>query len=305
MILIVLLIAIIAGGYFAFRYFTLCHALCKVGLELQEIKKDLTQNRILHLPLPNKSLEMLLGTVNSTLAELKTERLNYRKREKEFQQQIAHISHDLRTPLTVILGYLKYIKKMESTEKLAEALGIIEQKAQAMSRLVAQFYDFSLLSAQGYACAIQELDACRMLREALLGSYQLLEEKRLDVEAHLPNCPIPAKGDPEALERIFANLFQNAGRYASAFLKIELSQQPEKVCITFTNDAGHCTPEDIPYLFERFYRKDPARSQSGTGLGLTIAKSLAEAMGGSLTAELIEGEGAAPALQFTLVLMPL
>ena len=311
MLYLLLLIAALAGGYFAFRYFSLCRALRKADLELQEIQKDLTQNRILRLPLPNRSLEGLLGTMNSALAELKAERINCQKREKEFQQQIAHISHDLRTPLTVILGYLKYIRNTEFSENqiktkpkeesqtLIEALETIEQKAQAMSRLVAQFYDFSLLSAQGYGCVIQEVDVCRILRESLLGSYQLLEEQCLNVEAALPEFPIPAKGNPEALERIFANLFQNAGRYASAYLKITLSKQPEKICITFTNDAEHLSPQDIPCLFERFYMQNPARTQSGTGLGLTIAKSLAEAMGGSLTAELI-----ATALQFTLTLEP-
>lgn len=333
MLYFLLLIAVAAGGYFAFRYFSLCKALRNADLELQEIQKDPTQNHILHLPLPNRSLEGLLGTINSTLAELKDERLTYQKREEEFQQQIAHVSHDLRTPLTVILGYLKYIKKTELkgkqagtfSETLPEALETIERKAKAMSRLVAQFYDFSLLSVQNCEYSDQEMDACRILRETLLDSYQLLEEKSLSVEAALPDCPIPAKGNPEALERIFSNLFQNAGRYASSFLKIRLSKQPENICITFTNDAEQLSPQDIPCLFKRFYMQNAARTQSGTGLGLTIAKSLAESMGGSLTAELIaleEGANTAmdspttgqakpqsisptTALQFTLTLKPM
>ena len=289
MIYVFCMAGIIAGGYFALRYFSIKRALRDADLELQEIRKDLTQNQILHLSAPDKDLEQFIHSINHALEDMKKERQSCQKREKVFQQQMENISHDLRTPLTVILGYLKYIRSKESQPKhLEETLETIERKARAMEKLVSQFYDISRLASQDYELSIQRLDVCRLLREALTDNYQTLAQKDLKIETHLPNHPVFTHGDTQALERIFSNLLQNAGRYALTFFRAELLEYPGKACIRFTNDSSKLAPQDIPHLFERFYMQDAARSQSGTGLGLTIAKSLAEAMGGALTAELAE-----------------
>lgn len=110
---ILLFITVIIGGYFIFRYVSLIGAIEKIIGDLEEIQHDLTQNQMLHLPIPNRHLRKLLCVFNSTLEEIQKERQKYEKREKEFQRQIENISHDLRTPLTVILGYLKLFKKSQ------------------------------------------------------------------------------------------------------------------------------------------------------------------------------------------------
>lgn len=296
---------LLAGGYFAFRCFLMKHALREARRELLKIQKDLSQNQILHLAAPDHDLEKLLHTVNCMLEELRRERQNYEKREKQFQQQIQQISHDLRTPLTVILGYLKFLKQADESET-AEILEIIGRKSHAMEHLVSQFYDFSRLTSQDYKVKLQQVDVCRILREALLDNYHILEQSQIVLEHALPERPVPALGDPQALERIFDNLFQNAGRYGTGCLKISLQELPENICIQFTNGAKNLTPKDVPHLFDRFYMQDSARTSSGTGLGLTIAKSLAEAMNGSLTASCSGSDAAEPPenlmLTFTLTL---
>ena len=151
MYLFILIAIIIAGGYFAFRYFSLINALKETVRELDDIRKDLSQNCILHLPMPDKHLENLLFSMNAALEETHKERQSYEKREKEFQKQIENISHDLRTPLTVILGYLKLMDKAESVSQadgeLAETLQIMKQKAEAMENLVSQLYSFILYTS--------------------------------------------------------------------------------------------------------------------------------------------------------------
>ncbi len=284
----------IIGGYFAFRYLSILYAFGEITKELQEIQKDLTQNQSLHLPIPNRNLEKVLCTLNNTLEEIRKERQKYEKREKEFRRQIENISHDLRTPLTVILGYLKFMKKAdkepEMDKNLSEALEIIERKAEIMKILVTQFYDFSRLNAGDYSLTLNNVDISRTLRESLTGNYQVLDQSNLAIEVDIPEHPIWVIGDDSALERIFFNLFQNAGRYAESFLTISIKEDMENVSISFINDTNMLSEEDIPHLFDRFYMQDSSRNQGGTGLGLTVAKSLAEEMEGILDVTIVNKE---------------
>lgn len=291
MYIIFLTAAIIIGGYFAFRYIGLCYAFRKIKEELETVQKDLTQNQILHMPVPNRHLAELLSSFNDTLEGIQTERQKYEKREKEFQRQIENISHDLRTPLTVILGYLRLMKKTDYSalkeqkgmpKELVENLKIIEHKAEVMSTLVTQFYEFSRLNAGDYKITAEELDIVRTLRESIVGNYQAFGQEQLNVETALPRHPVWVLGDKAALERIFLNLIQNAGRYADSYLRIGVREEKKGVVVFFENDTKKLAEEDVTHLFERFYMQDNSRNQGGTGLGLTVAKALAEEMGGEM-----------------------
>lgn len=287
--IILSVMAVITGGYFAIRYFSILYAFGKIIEELRDIQQDLTQNQVLHLPLPNPHLKKLLYSFNAVLEEIQKERQKYEKREKEFQKQIENISHDLRTPLTVILGYLKLIKKSEISQSekdqdFAETIAIIGNKAEILNHLVTQFYDFSRINAGDYELQLVNVDASRILRESLMGNYQILNQAHLQIDLKLPDHPIWVLGEASALERIFLNLFQNAGRYADTFLNISINTNKENVSISFINDTQILSEDDVPQLFDRFYMQDSSRSQGGTGLGLTVARSLAEEMNGSLTA---------------------
>ena len=284
MVYILIIIAVI-GIYFVFRYVSLLYAFRKMTKEMQEIREDLTQNQMLHLPVPNRHLAKVMSEVNSTLEEIQKERQKYEKREKEFQKQIENISHDLRTPLTVILGYLKFVKNkkyLTQDEELKETLEIIEHKAETMKSLVTQFYEFSRLNAGDYKLKLDNVDISRILRESLVGNYQFLEQSNLKVDIDIPEHPIWVIGEEAGLERIFLNLMQNAGRYADTCLNIMVKEEEEKVTISFTNDTTRLSEEEASHLFDRFYMQDSSRNQEGTGLGLTVAKSLTEEMGGTL-----------------------
>lgn len=292
----ILIILAVIGIYCAFRYLSLLYAFRKITKEVREVRQDLTQNQILHLPLPNRHLAGLIGEFNNTLEEIQKERQKYEKREKEFQKQIENISHDLRTPLTVILGYLKYVKNKEyvvQDKELREILDIIELKGETMKNLVAQFYEFSRLNGGDYTLKPDKVDMSRILRESLLGNCQILEGTNLEVNINIPEYPVWVMGDGAALERIFLNLLQNAGRYARAHLNIRMSETEKDVSVSFANDAEELSQETVSHLFDRFYIQDDSRNQGGTGLGLTVAKILAEEMGGTLEARLNE-DGSGP-----------
>lgn len=302
---ILLTLVLVLAAYFAFRFYLLKKALKETSEQLQVIQKDLKQNQVLHLPLPDHDLEALMSSINCTLDAIRSERKDYAKRESEFQAEIEAISHDLRTPLTVILGYLGFLQKqrLSLTADQKEMLDIIERKARSMEILISQFYDYSRLNANDYEIKIEEIDVGRTLREVFAGNCMMLEKAALQVKTDFPNHPVWVEGEATALERIFSNLFQNAGRYANHFLNISIQENGTSVQIIFENDTLKTNADNIPHLFDRFYMADISRNKGGTGLGLTIAKCLAEEMAGSLTADLINGEGKeTPRLRFTLCL---
>lgn len=293
--IILIVMSVTIGGYFAFRYVSMLYAFKKVIKEIGDIQKDLSQNQMVHLPMPNKHLKKLLFSFNTLLEGIQKERQTYEKQEKEFKRQIENISHDLRTPLTVILGYLKFLRasvehQVHADKELSETINMIEHKAQIMKNLVTQFYDFSRLNANDYALQLKEVDVSRILRESLMGNYQILEEAHLQIEAAMLDSPAWVVGEESAFERIFLNLFQNAVRYADTFLCITIKERKETVSITFVNDTKLLTEEEVAHIFDRFYRQDSSRNQGGTGLGLTVSKTLAEQMGAELTASILEEE---------------
>ncbi|MCI8401610.1 MAG: HAMP domain-containing histidine kinase [Lachnospiraceae bacterium] len=294
------LVLVTAGlaAWFAFRYLSLRAALREADRELREIQRELAENRFLHLPSPEPRLERFIGSVNETLEGIRKERREYARREREFGQQIENISHDLRTPLTVMLGYLKLMRterggeenhkrdhEKGDMEEDKEMLAVMERSARTMERLVEQFYSYSRLKSDDYRMELGEVDVCRLVKETLMSCYQVLDGAGLSVECDLPEHPVSVTGEEGSLERVFTNLFQNAGRYASSYLHIRLEEGPDDTTVIFDNDTDQISEEDIPYLFERFYMQDPSRTRGGTGLGLTVARGLVEAMGGKMTVQ--------------------
>lgn len=292
MTVILLTFVSVLAAYFAIRFYLLKKALKETSEQLQVIQKDLKQNQVLHLPLPDHDLETLMSSINCTLDAIRSESKDYAKHEREFQSEIEAISHDLRTPLTVILGYLGFLQKqcLSHTAEQKEMLDIIERKASSMETLISQFYDYSRLNANDYEMEIEEIDVGRILRKIFAENCMMLEKAALQVKTDFPNRPVWVEGETTALERIFSNLFQNAGRYANQFLNISIQENGTSVRIIFENDTKKITAEEVPYIFDRFYMADVSRNKGGTGLGLTIAKYLAEEMGGSLEAGFIKSE---------------
>lgn len=269
------------------RYMLLCRELKHTQKQLREIAQDLGQNRILRQQTRRKETEPLLEEINRILKNIREQRAEDYKKEREFQKQIAQISHDLRTPLTSMIGYLRLMDQSSLSQEEREDIAIVERKAQALQRLITQFYDYSKARDEDLKLELKKIDAARLLREKVLDSWRELEERKLDVDLELPEEAVVVLADADALERVFANLLQNCGRYAETELRIGLRREERKVVILFANDTTDLSGQDsLEKLFERFYVKDSARTQGASGLGLSIARGLTEKMGGTLTAEI-------------------
>ncbi len=284
--------------YFAARFFLLKRALVEANGELKEINADIIQNHVLRLPVPDKNLGALMSTVNSTLECIRRERVSYAARERAFRSQIEAISHDLRTPLTVIIGYVRILQSQNVCDE--QTLSIILRKAQSMQKLISAFYEYSRVIAGDIALDPGIIDESRLMRETFLDNCVILEDKELAVYTDFAEYPVNIFADGDALGRIEVNILQNAARYAHSYFKIALKQEGDRAVAIFENDAEGLDEDKVARLFDKFYTADSSRSSGGTGLGLTIAANLAERMGGSLTAELAQGEGGVRAVRFTL-----
>jgi len=240
----------------------------------------------LRLAAPNAAAEDLLSEVNALLRRGEDERAEFRRRERALRQQIANVSHDLRTPLTSILGYLQLLEGPEVTqEQRREYWEIIEGRAKVLQSLITSFYDLSRLEAGEYPITKETVDLREVISALLAAFYDELEG-RFTVTVDLPDDLPQVWGDRTAMTRVYSNLIRNALEHGSGTLTVSAVREGESVVTRFSNGGAELKEEDLPHVFDRFYTSDKTRSGRNTGLGLAIVKALAEQMGGCTKAEL-------------------
>ena len=244
-------------------------------------------NRRLRLASPDREAEALFAQINELLESMARSDVAHERREKELRQEIANISHDLRTPLTSILGYLQLLRAGACTpEEREEYLAVIEGRARALQLLVTGFYDLSRLEAGGYTFECRDVRLDQVLEEQVAAFYYDLTEKKmvpeLDVEKSLP----PIYADPYAVGRIYTNLMQNALKHGEGVLRITARREGGEVVTRLSNRAPGLLPQDVGHLFDRFFTADRMRTGHDTGLGLAIVRKLAGQMGAKTEAAL-------------------
>ena len=206
------------------------------------------------------------------------------------RQQIANVSHDLRTPLTSILGYLQLLEgEGLSPEKREEYFKVIEGRARTLQTFIAAFYDLSRIEGGELPLEREKVDLGRLLSDQLTGAYEQIEQAGLEMEVELAGGLPPVWADSGAAARIFSNLLTNALRHGSDTLSVKLYREGGYVISSFANRAEDMTAEDAAHVFERFYTADKMRSGQSTGLGLAIVKALAERMGHTARARWEDG----------------
>ncbi|MDO4338314.1 MAG: HAMP domain-containing sensor histidine kinase [Eubacteriales bacterium] len=288
MVYLMLILAVLIALYLGCRLYLLRKSMRKAEKELKEITSDLEENRVVKIAAPCRELESLLEAVNQNLADIRAERQTYRQKELQLKEQVENISHDLRTPLTAILGYLKMLDADSLSREDREYLEVAVRKSETLNNLISRFYELSRVTSEDFKLKLTTVDSARILREACLEHYEAFEKAHLEVRMEAPETPVFLMGDRESLERVFGNLLQNSVRYARSRMEVCLQQNKEdrSVVIAFKNDIDPQTEAEEPSrLFDRFYMQEQSRSRGGTGLGLTISKHLVEHMHGEIRAE--------------------
>ena len=212
-----------------------------------------------------------------------------RQIEKSKDELITNVSHDLRTPLTSIIGYLRLIedKQYHSEEEIVKYAHIAYEKSKQMKNLVEDLFEYTKVQQHGAPVNIMTVDLSQLL-EQVSASFELEGQKRgIEVTSITEPEPLKISADPEKLGRVFSNLVSNALKYGNgaSYIKIEAHQHGDQVQIQVKNDGTKIPADSLSHLFELFYRVESSRSKAtgGTGLGLAIVKSIVDLHHGEVT----------------------
>lgn len=229
----------------------------------------------------DETIRTLAKAINLQLSELRRIKRQYENGDQELKDAITNISHDLRTPLTAIWGYLDLLEKKDLSSDEKRYVEQIRNRSETLKQLTEELFRYSVISSTP-EMAYENVDMRRVAEETLISFEGALHEAGIIPDIHLPAKPIWRRLDSTALTRIFSNIINNAIKYTDGDFSVALDEDGS---ITFSNTAKELNTVEVGKLFDRFYTVDSARKS--TGLGLSIAKLLTERMNGTIRAEYI------------------
>lgn len=244
----------------------------------------------LRLSFYESDVEAMAAAVNELIDRVAEAEAGRRRTENELKAAVASISHDLRTPLTSISGYIQLLESDGlSDEEKANYLAVTKNRTKRLQVLLGDFFELSVIESPDYELKPEPLKMNQLLSELLIGFYDRFNERGIVPSIVLPEEEVILLADESAVKRVVENLVANAVSHSTGPVSVTLEKRGASAVLTVENEAGHLTGTDLALLFDRFYTADRTRSGKGTGLGLSIAKSLMHKTGGRLTADL-QGE---------------
>lgn len=249
-------------------------------------------NNPIFLPTRDPHARKLAAELNVQLRELRRLRQRYENGDRELKEAVTNVSHDLRTPLTAICGYLELLDKGDKTPDQARYLALMADRAEAMRQLTGELLRYSVSASLEDELALEPVDLNGAVEEAVAALYGALIEGGVVPSVSLPGERVVRRLDRAALSRVLGNLLSNALKYSAGDLEVSLT--PDGT-VTLANAAPGLDEVQVGRLFDRFYTVETGRGS--TGLGLSIAKVLTERMGGTIAARYESGR-LAMALRF-------
>lgn len=268
---------------------------------LTDVKNGNGNRRILSAT--NELVAPLAYEINDIIVSYENRLSTFHQTEETNKQLMTSLSHDVRTPLTTLIGYLdamhKEIVKGKDREDYIEAA---RRKAHDLKEYIDVLFDWFKLNSNEFAMAINTVEAAELTRDILIDWIPIFEDKRIDYSIDIPEQPFRVKLDPDGYMRILNNLIQNVIAHSHADkIEITLSKKDKDMKIFLTDNGIGIDKEDLKHIFERLYKCDKGRSEKGSGLGLSIVYQLVEKMSGTITAESVQGKGTTFTLIFPLI----
>ena len=255
------------------------HSLREAAEELDE-KLRTDTNTLISISSGDRAVQSLVTHINRQLQALRRERLRLHSGNAELTAAFTNISHDLRTPLTVLCGYLDLLEQEPQTEAAARHLAVIRERTDAMRALTEELFRYSVLTATADELHTEPVCLNDVLEQSLAGFYGALSARGITPSVQLPEEKVIRPLDAAALRRVFDNILSNAAKYSDGDLAVVLAPDGK---VTFSNRASALSRVEAARLFDRFYTVDSARGS--TGLGLSIAKLLTEKLHGTISAD--------------------
>lgn len=241
-------------------------------------------NNLLFVSSRDRWLRRLAAELNRQLGRLRAQRRRYQNGDRELKEAVTNISHDLRTPLTAICGYLDLLEGEDLSPDAARYLACVAERSQALKRLTEELFRYSMAASAPEELRLEPVCVNQVLEESIAAFYGALRERGIVPVLRIPEARVVRRVDRGALSRVFGNLLSNALKYSGGDLEIALLESGETI---FSNSAPGLDGVQVGRLFDRFFSVEAA--SNATGLGLAIARTLVERMNGSITAR-YEGE---------------
>lgn len=256
----------------------------KISDKLKEITDTDSDERIMVFT-ENKELMELAAQINRILENHLKVKTDYRRSEIASKKMLSNISHDIKTPMTVILGYLEIMRINETGTD--EMLKKTEQKAKSVMDLINQFFTLAKLESGDMDIKLSRVDICEICRESMLDFYEILTNSDFTVNIDIPENSVYVQGNREALQRILSNLISNVIRYGAdgKYLEMALREDEKAVYIDVTDKGKGIDKLFAGNVFDRLFTMEDSRNRNiqGNGLGLTIAKNLTLQLGGNIS----------------------
>lgn len=241
-------------------------------------------NKYLSISLISKDIIELAAKFNRKIESEEELRRNVIDHETKLKESIANISHDFRTPLTSIIGYIQLLQKSEIDEFQRKNLNIIYKKSYELKNLVDDFFELAVLESNETALSFNRINIGNLISDIILGKYPNFGKLNLNLEFDIPDNSYFICADEKMFRRIMQNLISNAVKYSTKDIIISLVKE-DRIQIKIKNSIRNTEDINTKRIFERFYMEDKSRSKKGTGLGLAIVKLLTEKMNGTIMAE--------------------
>lgn len=228
----------------------------------------------------DKTHNELIEQINNLNDIWREAQAKYNRNTQQSKEMIASITHDFRTPLTSMLGYIQILQETTNDESQIRYLNIIEKRTNSLNKLVDDFYDISILESEEYPVTITKINPIVILQEQLAMYYEDLTNHFEQVIINITEDTVFSNSDAKALNRIYGNLIKNAINHGTGILEISTAIVDNHLDIIINNNTNETI--NIDKLFDRTFRNDETRNSNSTGLGLSIAKELATVINAKL-----------------------
>ena len=267
---------------------------------LVDVKNGNGNRRILSAT--NELIAPLAYEINEIVVSYESRLSIVRQAEETNRQLMTSLSHDVRTPLTTLIGYLDAAHKGLVTGKdRDDYIEIARRKAHDLKEYIDVLFDWFKLNSNEFALEIHPIEAAELTRNILIDWIPIFEDKQVDYDIDILEQPVRVRLDTDSYMRIINNLIQNVIAHSHADkIKISLSKKENNMELLLADNGVGIEKEDLKHIFERLYKCDKGRSEKGSGLGLSIVHQLVEKMGGSITVESFPGKGTEFVLSFPL-----
>ena len=266
--------------------------LVKLFLLKKEIRKATARlskddNRALPVDGVDKDLGRLIARINRMYEDTLRIRNEANKDEKALRNSISMISHDMKTPLTSVIGYLQLARKSEGDE-VQKNIDIALERAKYLNELVNDFFEVSLVDSGKYVQNPETMNICEIICEEIFALSPSFDKRGIEPGFENSDEDIRITTDRKMFKRIIQNLLSNCIKYSENKTDLSVKRDNGKVRIKII--SGCCNKVDTDKMFDKFYREDEARTGEGAGLGMYICKKFTERLGGDIFAEQIDDE---------------